>query len=229
MTCFLLWGTKGDVKKNVTDWQSQPFFHTIKVDGDCHSASHLLLCCTDWRKRQVWNGINNDIDHLIFHVNYLIDKPRDIYILWIQTNHWWRPVLCCIQVTSVIYSENQAETLQKWEREEKKSQSLAFDRWWLTGCCSRARNQTFSSAYCVCVCVCPEIGPQISNEHTANMKGFSICFHLHCLSNSIHHTTCLPVLLSENTRTGIAQNLCAVHNSDTVLFSTLCCSVTRFA
>jgi len=80
----------------------------------------------------------------------------------------------------------------------------------------------------LCVCVCPEIGPQISNEHTANMKGFSICFHLHCLSNSIHHTTCLPVLLSENTRTGIAQNLCAVHNSDTVLFSTLCCSVTRF-
>ncbi len=145
------------------------------------------------------------------------------------------PVSCCIQVTRsawFILKKSSRNTARMREWEKNLPPCLAFDRWWLTGCCSRARNQTFSSACCVCVCVCGEIGLQISNEHTANMKGLSICFHLHCLSNSIHHTTCLLVFLSENTRTGIAYVCVQFSHSficnPELLANSLCLSVHAF-
>ncbi len=107
--------------------------------------------------------------------------------------------------------KNQAETQREWERQEKKSPSSGIWQMvvdWLLQPCQKSDVQLrmLCVFVCVCVCVCVrgEIGLQISNEHTANMKRLSICFHLHCLFNSIHNTTCLLVFLSENTHAGIA-------------------------
>lgn len=105
----------------------------------------------------------------------------------------------------MIYSEKSNRKLARMREmgREKKNllPCLAFDRWWLTGCCSHARNQTFSSACCLRMSVCGgrEIGLQISNEHTANMKGFSICFHL-SLPVQFHpsHTLFAFVFLSKH-------------------------------
>lgn len=81
--------------------------------------------------------------------------PVQEHLNCVNTNHRWKSVLCCIQVTSMIYSENQAETQQKWNGERKKKISLLVwhltDGGWLVVAATPEIRRSVRHAVCVCV------------------------------------------------------------------------------